>query len=59
MHSAPVSQEGEGLRRLLRSLQLKQGYLIYPGRQAYSLGKGVTALPAGKILFRPHDIAEL
>jgi len=59
LHSAPGAQEGEGLRRCMRSLHLKHGYLIYPGRQTYSLGEGVTALPAGEILSRPQDIAQL
>ena len=59
LHSAPGLQEGEGLRRCLRDLHLKKGYLIYPGREAYSLGEGITALPAAEILSRPQDIARL
>ena len=59
LHSAPGAQEGEGLRRCMRSLHLKHGYLIYAGRQTYSLGEGVIALPAGEILSRPQDIAQL
>jgi predicted AAA+ superfamily ATPase len=59
LHSTPGAQEGEGLRRCMRDLGLRRGYLLYPGRQIYSLGEGVTALPAEKILTRPQDIAQL
>jgi hypothetical protein len=59
LHSAPVAQDGEGLRRCMRSLHLKQSYLVHAGRQTYSLGEGVIALPAGEILSRPQDIAQL
>jgi predicted AAA+ superfamily ATPase len=59
LHSAPVAQDGERLRRCMKSLHLKQSYLVHAGRQAYSLGEGVIALPAGDILSRPQDIAQL
>ncbi|NWF55693.1 MAG: ATP-binding protein [Syntrophaceae bacterium] len=59
LHSAPGVADGEGLRRCMRSLHLRHGYLIHSGRQTYSLGKGVTALPAAEILSRPQEIARL
>ncbi|MBP1713788.1 MAG: hypothetical protein H6Q42_1991 [Deltaproteobacteria bacterium] len=47
------------MRRCLKDLHLKKGYLIIPGRETYSLGEGITALPVAEILSRPQDIARL
>ena len=30
----------------MADLKLARGYVIYPGREPYSLGRGVTVLPA-------------
>ena len=59
LHSAPGLREGEGLRRCLRDLKLKKGYVIYPGRTTYSLGEGITALPAAEVLSLSHEILRL
>jgi predicted AAA+ superfamily ATPase len=59
LHSAPTGQDADGLRRCMKDLKLSRGYLIYPGKTTYSLGEGITALPAEKILSSPQEIAEL
>ena len=59
LHSAPRSQDAEGLRRCLRDLRLPRGYLLYPGGERYSLGEGITALPVDQLLARPRDVARL
>jgi predicted AAA+ superfamily ATPase len=59
LHSAPRADEARGLVRCLETLRLPRGYLVYPGRERYSLGHGVTALPAELLLARPQDVARL
>ncbi|MBI4271458.1 MAG: ATP-binding protein [Candidatus Rokubacteria bacterium] len=59
LHSAPGAGDVVGLRRCLRDLRLSRGYVIYPGREAYSLGNGVTTLPAESLLRRPENVARL
>jgi hypothetical protein len=34
----------------MAQLGLDQGFVVYPGYEAYSLGGGVTALPAAQVL---------
>ena len=59
LHSAPTGEDAAPLRRCLRDLRLRQGYVLYPGRQAYSLGDGIRALPVEQILRRPASLARL
>lgn len=59
LHSAPTTQDAASLRRCMQDLKLEQGYLIYPGKESYSLGQGVTALPAEGFLSRPENFAQL
>jgi hypothetical protein len=59
LHSAPRADEARGLIRCMETLRLPRGYLVYPGRERYSLGDGVTALPAGPLLARPQLVARL
>ena len=59
LHSAPIAQDAQGLRRCLRDLGLPRGYLLYPGSERYSLGDGVTALPVDRLLARPRDVGHL
>ena len=53
LHSAPGADGTIGLRRCMHDLGLKQGWLVYPGRERYSLGNGVTAVPATQALSPP------
>lgn len=59
LHSAPRAEDVRGLRRCMRDLHLARGYVVYPGRGSYSLGGGVTALPARGLLARPENVARL
>ncbi len=59
LHSAPGRDDVPGLRRCLRDLELPRGYVLYPGRERYSLGGGVIALPAETMLAHPGEMAAL
>jgi hypothetical protein len=59
LHSAPARGDVAGLRRCLSDLGLPRGYVLYPGRERYSLGGGVFALSAEATLARPRDLARL
>jgi carbamoyl-phosphate synthase large subunit len=47
------------LGRSIADLELRRGYVVYPGRERYSLGRGVTALPAEALLARPARLGGL
>jgi predicted AAA+ superfamily ATPase len=59
LHSAPGPDEAKSLRRCMADLGLRRGYVVHPGRERYSLGRGVTALPAAGLLARPSSLAGL
>jgi hypothetical protein len=59
LHSAPARGDVPGLRRCMRDLGLPRGYVVYPGRERYSLGDGVLALPAEEALRRPRGLLSL
>lgn len=59
LHSAPTPHEAQGLRRCMQDLGLSRGYLIYPGSSNYSLGAGITAVSASRLLSRPQDVLRL
>ncbi len=59
LHSSPTAQDAQGLRRCMRDLSVSHGYLVYPGRERYSLGHGVIALPAEALLARPENVRGL
>ena len=56
LHSAPTAEDVGTLHRCMRDLKLPRGYLVYSGREHYSLGNGITALSAEKILSRPQTL---
>jgi predicted AAA+ superfamily ATPase len=56
LHSAPTAQDAATLQQCMRDLNLSHGYLVHSGRQNYSLGKGITALPAEQMLSRPETL---
>lgn len=58
-HSAPGPEDARGLRRCMTDLGLPRGYVVFPGREGYSLGGGVTALPAATLLGRNGRLARL
>jgi predicted AAA+ superfamily ATPase len=59
LHSAPNSADARGLKRCLELLDLRKGYVLYPGTEDFSLRDGVVALSAQKILAHPEDIPRL
>ena len=59
LHSSPTAEDAQGLWRCMRDLDLPHGYIIYPGRERYSLGQGVIALPAEPLLARPESVRGL
>jgi predicted AAA+ superfamily ATPase len=59
LHSAPGPLDVPGLRRCLRDLGLPRGYVLHNGRERYSLGGGVMALPAAEALAHHRELAKL
>lgn len=59
LHSSPDAAAAKTLRRCMDDLRLDRGYVVYPGREPYSLGHGVTAIPARRVLERPADLRKL
>jgi hypothetical protein len=59
LHSSPKADDARMLRKCMRDLKLSKGYLLYPGKENYSLGNGITALSASKTLLRPRNVAKL
>jgi predicted AAA+ superfamily ATPase len=59
LHSAPGPEVTRGLRRCMSDLKLARGYVVYPGQERYSLGAGISALPAERLLERPSVLARL
>ncbi len=57
LHSAPGPDAARGIWRCMSDLKLPRGYVVYPGRERYSLGRGVVALPARSLLGRPLRLA--
>jgi len=58
LHSAPTQDDARSVVACMRDLGLSKGYVIHAGRNEYSLGHNVTALPAEQLLSRPEDVAE-
>lgn len=59
LHSSPGRAHAAALASCMRDLKLDRGYIIYPGRETYSLGDGIIALPAAKTLSRLSALANL
>jgi len=59
LHSAPGPEDVPGLRRCLSDLGLSRGYVLHSGRERYSLGGGVMALPTAEALARPQELVKL
>lgn len=50
LHSAPKKKDVPGLVSCMEDLRLSSGYVLYPGKEDYSLGNGIVALSVEKIL---------
>jgi uncharacterized protein len=59
LHSAPTAEHASGVSRCMSLLGLDRGYVVHSGAERYSLGKGVTAVPAQGLLNSPGDLAAL
>ena len=49
LHTSPTKKDAAGLYSCMEDLHLKQGYVVYPGSERYSLGRGVTQSRAWRI----------
>ena len=59
LRSAPTLDEARGLLSCMADLGMSRGYIIHPGRERYSLGHRVTAIPAEQLLSRPENLETL
>lgn len=57
LKSAPTPDDAHSVRLAMSDLGMKRGYVIHTGRNDYSLGHGVTALPAEAVLGEPKSLA--
>ncbi len=49
-HSSPQRHDVRGLVACLQDLKLPRGYVVYPGSKTYSMGMGLSAVPAESLL---------
>ncbi len=59
LHSAPRADAAAGLRACMADLGIDRGYVVYPGRDRYSMGGGVSVLPAEQLLADPSKVSKL
>ena len=59
LHSAPTLDDARGVLTCMEHLELPRGYLIHSGREQYSLGRHITALPAERVLSDPEALVKL
>lgn len=59
LNTSPSPEDAKGVRLCMADLGLKRGYVIHAGRLEYSLGHGVTALPAAAVLARAEGLLKL
>ena len=56
LHSAPAKALVKGLFSCMQDLDTARGFVIYPGRESYSLGASVEVVPAHEVLTMPERI---
>lgn len=59
LQSAPTLDDARGVLACMEHLALPHGYVVHPGRERYSLGQRVTALPAEPLLADPEALLKL
>jgi predicted AAA+ superfamily ATPase len=59
LNSSPTAEHAKDVRRCMLDLGCKRGYVVYPGDGDYSLGGGVMALSASRLLKDPRNVAKL
>ena len=57
LNTAPEPSQLKGLKNCMADLGIRKGYVVYPGKEDYSLGNGIMALAAEKLLLDPKRIA--
>lgn len=50
LHSAPGKDLCRGLKSCMSDLKASSGFVVYPGKESYSLGDGVIAIPISELL---------
>lgn len=53
LHSSPTRALTRGMVSCLHDLGLHKGFVIYPGKETYAMGKGITAVAADTVLQNP------
>ena len=54
LHSRPTMKDlGGGLPALMKELKIPKGFVLYPGKEDYSMGNGIIALSTERILSDP------
>ena len=53
LHSSPTRALTRGLVSCLQDLGLQKGFVIYPGKETYAMGQGITAVAADTVLQNP------
>jgi predicted AAA+ superfamily ATPase len=59
LSKSPEKKTAIGLRSFIKDLNLKKGFIIYPGIDSYSLGEGVFTLPVDNFLKDPSSFLGL
>lgn len=59
LHSAPTREDAASVRGCMTDLGLSKGYVVHSGTEEYSLGNGVTALPAEALLSSPARVTRI
>ena len=59
LHSAPTADDARGVVGCMADLKLSRGYVVHAGRERYSLGDAVTAIPAEQLLRDPVELGRL
>ena len=53
LHSSPTRSLTRGMVSCLHDLGLHKGFVIYPGKETYAMGKGIAAVAADTVLQNP------
>jgi predicted AAA+ superfamily ATPase len=56
LHSAPSNDHLKGMRKVMKDLGLRTGWVVYPGEEEYSIGHGVRAIGLSAVLLSPQKI---
>ncbi len=59
LHTSPTNREVAGLLSCMRDLKLRLGYVLYPGKKDYSLGHGIAAISAERLMSSPEQVTKL